>query len=60
VGLLLNPASAMARRPIGNRALTGTERQRKRRARLRREREEAAREADKPPNPLPEKEPTED
>jgi len=51
VGLLLKPASLMARRPIGDRAMTGAERQRKRRARLRREREEAAKKAGKPPDP---------
>ena len=37
--------------------MTGAERQRLFKERRRREREEAAREAEKPPNPLPEKKP---
>jgi hypothetical protein len=58
VGLLLKPASLIARRPIGDRAMTGAERQRKRRARLRREREEAAKKAGKPPDPSLKEEPS--
>jgi hypothetical protein len=47
----------MARRPVGDRAMTGTERRRLRRARRRQERKELARAAEKMHEPLPKEKP---
>ena len=50
--------SFMTRRLIGDKPMTGAERQRRLRERLRREREEAARKAGKLPEPSPKEEPS--